>query len=97
MYLLRSCRFYISNCFRSSWVIGTTQVSFRDAVWPDISNSSLADSIWGSAVHPDWQVHQLLADVLVYFIDKSYARFLVVSPCVVHEEKYPHRAVLSNP
>eukprot|EP00904_Undaria_pinnatifida_P003349 jgi/Undpi1/13014/HiC_scaffold_7.g02678.m1 len=52
-------------------------VSFRDAVWPDMSNSSLADSIWGSAVHPDWQVHQLLADVLVYFIQKSYARFLV--------------------
>ena len=87
MYLLCQCRCYVSNCFRSSWGICTTQVSFRDAVWPDISNSSLADSIWGSSVHPDWQVHQLLADVLVYFIEKSYARFLGVSPCVGHEEK----------
>ena len=54
------------------------QVSFRDAVWPNDDDSSLAERVWGSNVHPDWQVQQLLADVLVYFIQKSYARFLEV-------------------
>ncbi|CAM9361745.1 unnamed protein product [Laminaria digitata] len=51
-------------------------VSFRDAVWPDLEDPALANRMWGSDVHPDWQVQQLLADVLVYFIQKSYARFL---------------------
>lgn len=56
------------------------QVSFRDAVWPDEEDSALADRLWGSGVHPNWQTQQLLADVLVYFIEKAYARFLEVSP-----------------
>lgn len=49
-------------------------------MWPNDEDSSLAERVWGSAVHPDWQVHQLLADVLVYYFQKSYARFLEVSP-----------------
>lgn len=48
-----------------------TQISFRDAVWPDLKDPALANRLWESEVHPDWQVHQLLADVLVYFIQKS--------------------------
>ena len=55
------------------------QVSFRHAVWPDDENPDVADRIWGSEVHPDWQVHQLLADVTVYYLQKSYARFLEVT------------------
>ena len=54
-------------------------------MWPDLEDSALADRLWGSGVHPDWQVQQLLADVLVYFIEKSYARFLEVSPCAIKE------------
>eukprot|EP00904_Undaria_pinnatifida_P003964 jgi/Undpi1/13569/HiC_scaffold_8.g03228.m1 len=38
-------------------------VSFRDAVWPDQANSSLADRIWGSAVHPDWQIQVITFNV----------------------------------
>ncbi|CAN0305654.1 unnamed protein product, partial [Scytosiphon promiscuus] len=51
-------------------------VSFRDAVWPDLEDPALANRLWGNEVHPDWQVQQLLADVMVYFIQKSYARFV---------------------
>ncbi|CAM9527097.1 unnamed protein product, partial [Laminaria digitata] len=64
--------------------------SFRDAVWPDDDDSALAERVWGNAVHPDWQVHQLLADVMVYFIQKSYARFLeehgLLSEPSLHEQ-----------
>lgn len=49
-------------------------------MWPNDEDSAMADRLWGSDVHPDWQVHQLLADVLVYVIQKSYALFLQVSP-----------------
>ena len=63
------------------------QVSFRDAVWPDLKDPSLADKLWGSEVHPSWQVHQLLADVLVYYIEKSYARFLEVSASTGKQNK----------
>lgn len=49
-------------------------------MWPNDKDSSLAERVWGSEVHPDWQVHQLLADVIVYYFQKSYARFLEVSP-----------------
>ncbi|CAM9361671.1 unnamed protein product, partial [Laminaria digitata] len=51
-------------------------VSFRDAVWPNQEDPTLAAHLWGRGVHPGWQLHQLFADVLVYFIQKSYARFL---------------------
>ena len=53
--------------------------SFRHAVWPVDENSSTADAVWGKKIHPSWQVHQLLADVVVYYLQKSYARF-----CDVH-------------
>lgn len=52
--------------------------SFRHAVWPNTSETSTAETIWGSEVHPDWQVQQLLADVVVYYLEKSYARFCEV-------------------
>lgn len=55
-------------------------MSFRDVVWPDQEDSALAGRIWGSDVHPDWQVHQLIADVMVHFVEKSYARFFKVGP-----------------
>lgn len=55
------------------------QASFRDAVWPDGSNDTVAMDIWGLGTHPDWQVQQLLADIVVYYIQKSYARFIDVS------------------
>lgn len=49
--------------------------SFRDAVWP-VENSDFASLVWGENIHPDWEVHQVFADVTVYFLQKSYARFL---------------------
>ena len=60
--------------------ISCTQVSFRDEVWPHLNEPALANRLWGARVHPNWQVQQLLADVLVYFIQKSFARFLEVRP-----------------
>lgn len=58
------------------------QASFRHVVWPEIDSPEVADRIWGAEVHPDWQVQQLLADVAVYYLQKSYARFLNVSKLV---------------
>lgn len=55
-----------------------TQVSFPDAVWPVPEDTALAGHLWEPQPHPGWQLHQLFADVLVYFIQKSYARFLEV-------------------
>ncbi|CAM9369461.1 unnamed protein product [Ectocarpus sp. 13 AM-2016] len=52
--------------------------SFRHAVWPDIKQASLATRIWGRKVHPDWRVQQLMADLVVFFIQRSHARFLKV-------------------
>lgn len=52
--------------------------SFRHAVWPDINDSAFASSIWGTDVHPPWRVHQLLADTLIYYLQKSYSRFAQV-------------------
>lgn len=52
--------------------------SFRHAVWPNINDTSTAETIWGSEVHPGWQVQQLLADTVVYYLEKSYARFCEV-------------------
>lgn len=54
---------------------GVPMASFRHAVWPDDGDSTTAEAIWGSEVHPDWRVQQLLADVVVYYLEKSYARF----------------------
>lgn len=54
---------------------GVPMASFRHAVWPDEDDSTTAEAIWGSEVHPDWRVQQLLADVVVYYLEKSYARF----------------------
>lgn len=51
-------------------------VSFRDAVWPNEEYYSFADKIWGPETHPDWITHQLMADVMVYYLQKTYARFL---------------------
>lgn len=48
-------------------------------MWPDGSNDTLAAYIWGVGIHPDWQVHQLMTDIVVYYIEKSYARFVDVS------------------
>ncbi|CAB1102602.1 unnamed protein product [Ectocarpus sp. CCAP 1310/34] len=53
-------------------------VSFRDAVWPQKEDYAAAEVIWGHSVHPDWQVHQLMADVVAYYLQLSYARFLEV-------------------
>ncbi|CAM9527033.1 unnamed protein product [Ectocarpus sp. 4 AP-2014] len=53
-------------------------VSFRDAVWPHKEDYAAAEDIWGHSVHPDWQVHQLMADVVAYYLQLSYARFLEV-------------------
>lgn len=55
------------------------QASFRDAVWPEGGDDQFALDIWGPATHPDWQVQQLLADVVVYYFEKSYSRFVDVS------------------
>lgn len=55
------------------------QVSFRHALWPDINKPEVANRIWGEEVHPDWQVHQLMADVVVHYLQRSYARFVEVS------------------
>ncbi|CAN0249051.1 unnamed protein product [Ectocarpus sp. 12 AP-2014] len=57
---------------------GIPMASFRHAVWPDINNSYLANLVWGEEVHPGWQAHQLMADVVVYYMQQSYARFAKV-------------------
>ncbi|CAM9485932.1 unnamed protein product [Ectocarpus sp. 12 AP-2014] len=57
---------------------GIPMASFRHAVWPDIKQNSLATRIWGRKVHPDWRVQQLMADLVVFYIQRSHARFLKV-------------------
>lgn len=52
--------------------------SFRHAVWPVVNDTAVAETIWGTNVHPDWKVHQLMADVVAFYFQKSYARFCEV-------------------
>lgn len=68
-----------SSVWLSHFVDHRHQASFRHAVWPDIKQTSLATRIWGRKVHPDWRVQQLMADLVVYYIQRSHARFLKVS------------------
>ncbi|CAM9420751.1 unnamed protein product [Ectocarpus sp. 13 AM-2016] len=70
--------------------------SFRHVVWPDITDSSVADVIWGAKAHPPWQVHQLMADVVVYYMQKSHARFLEANEEVVYGGNEAVKDPLSN-
>lgn len=54
----------------------------------------MADAVWGAKAHPPWQVHQLMADVVVYYLQKAHARFLEVIADSVPGWVAQHVAVL---
>ncbi|CAM9468653.1 unnamed protein product [Ectocarpus fasciculatus] len=71
--------------------------SFRHVVWPDIEDSSVAATVWGPKAHPAWQVHQLMADVVVYYIQKSRARFLEANGEIVYGGNEAVKDPMSDP